>query len=346
MKQLKQLAKQLRDNQALMAVQFHGQSALVNVQVRADKQLDDLQHIDRQKSAFLDNFDAFLAGKPYHHALLWGARGTGKSTLVRATFLHYANCLPDELAIVQLDSQALEDLAAVIWTMGQVAKRFVLFIDDVSFSLNDGRYKALKAVLDGAIAEVPRNVLLVLTSNRRHLLRESHHDDAIHPEEDGEEQVSLAERFGLRLSFHPMSQEQYLAVVEAGLGQSLENQAELRQSALQFALAHGSRSARVARQFVDSRLAYWAMNTTPQALPEQSALASRGVTRYTEHLDESCSDCAESGSEKILLCKKSCEKDCKKPCKKSRKKHQKCLQDQRRASHCTHSSPKAVKTAS
>lgn len=334
MKQLKQLAKQLRDSQALMAVQFHGQSALLGVQVRADKQLDDLQHIDRQKSAFLDNFDAFLAGKPYHHALLWGARGTGKSTLVRATFLHYANCLPDELAIVQLDSQALEDLAAVIWTMGQVAKRFVLFIDDVSFSLNDGRYKALKAVLDGAIAEVPRNVLLVLTSNRRHLLREAHHDDAIHPEEDGEEQVSLAERFGLRLSFHPMSQEQYLAVVEAGLGQSLENQAELRQSALQFALAHGSRSARVARQFVDSRLA-----KSTAVSSEQSALNGSGVTVYTQHLhDETCEDCVECEEKNIKLCKKSCEKDCKKPCKKSRKKHEKnrAKHSKKHTSHASH----------
>ncbi|MDO4435421.1 MAG: DUF815 domain-containing protein [Cardiobacteriaceae bacterium] len=326
MKELKKLAQQLQQSTALMAVRYQGQSALLDVSVRADKHLHDLQHIERQKSAFLQNFEAFLHHRPYHHVLLWGARGTGKSTLVRASFLHYQQHYPEQLAIVQLDSQHLDDLAAMIWSMGRVSKRFVLFIDDVSFSLDDGRYKALKAVLDGAIAEIPHNVLLILTSNRRHLLRDEHQDDnAIHPEEDSEERISLAERFGLRLSFHPLSQEEYLAVVQMGLGEDWRD--EEKQSALQFSLAQGSRSARVAMQFVALRQAQLGkiqkenkQNVGQSAFGEEKATfkplpryqAPQAVQKHDE--DERCS--------------KSCKKKCKKPCKKQRKKMEKRLKSQ------------------
>ena len=140
----------------------------------------------------------------------------------------------------------------LLWVINKIEAKFVIFIDDLSFSQNDDSYRALKAVLDGSIAGISSNVLLCVTSNRRHLISEKFSDDkSLHPDEDTEEQISLAERFGLRLSFHPLRQEQYLAIVEHYLrkaGQEINPQ--ILQKSLQFSLARGSRSARVAEQFV------------------------------------------------------------------------------------------------
>ena len=236
----------LREQSALARLSYGAERMLVAVKVREDVLLSDLLGLDRQKSAACANIDAFLAQAPYQHMQFWGARGTGKSSLVRALYHHYA---AQGLAILQLANDDLQDLAYLLWVMGQVERHFVVFIDDLSFPEHDSSYRALKAVLDGSLTGVPDNVMLVVTSNRRHFLAETHgSDQAIHPEEDVEEHISLSERFGLRLSFHPLRQQEYLDAVAHWLGVDTLDEATIR-AALQFSLAAGSRSARVARQF-------------------------------------------------------------------------------------------------
>lgn len=219
---------------------------LLPVNVREDVRWEDLLGIDEQKKLLEKNLVNFLNDQSYNQTLLWGARGTGKSSLVRALFLRYQR----RLAIVQISADDLPELAQLFWQLGQIRQKFIVFIDDLSFASEDKAYRALKSVLDGAICAIPANVFLLVTSNRRHLLAERHQDEAtIHPEEEVEEQVSLAERFGLRLAFHPLSQRQYLSAVRHWL--KVDNlSAAIEQQALQFALAQGSRSARVAEQFV------------------------------------------------------------------------------------------------
>lgn len=225
-------------------MRYQGEAHVVPVALRGDVALDDLLGIETQKAAFLANIERFLSGAPYQHTLLWGARGTGKSSLVRAALRFFR---PRGLKCLQVACDDLPDLPFLLWTLAQVPSPFVVFIDDLSFGADDGSYRALKAVLDGALGGVAANVLICLTSNRRHLLAEFHRDDrALHPQEDVEEQVSLAERFGLRLAFHPLDQAQFLVTVAHWLGRDLSP--DERQRALQFALAQGSRSARVAAQ--------------------------------------------------------------------------------------------------
>lgn len=240
------LTSLLREHGALSRMRYAGESLLVPVSVREDVRLADLLGLERQKTAACDNVEAFLDGRRYHHVQLWGARGTGKSSLVRALFHHYRE---RDLTIVQFANDDLEDLAYLLWVMGQVPRHFMVFIDDLSFSENDGSYRALKAVLDGSLTGIAANIMLMVTSNRRHFIAESHADEqALHPEEDVEEYVSLSERFGLRLSFHPLRQQEYLDAVAHWLGVDALDEATSR-AALQFALAAGSRSARVASQF-------------------------------------------------------------------------------------------------
>lgn len=236
----------LREQSALSRMRYLGEKLLVPVKVREDVHLDDLLGLSRQKQAACANLNAFLANAPSQHMQFWGARGTGKSSLVRALYHHYA---PQGLAVVQLANDDLEDLGYLLWVMGQVERHFLVFIDDLSFPEHDSSYRALKAVLDGSLTGIADNILLVVTSNRRHFLAETHAlHDAVHPEEDVEEHISLSERFGLRLSFHPLRQQEYLDAVAHWLGVAALDDATTR-AALQFALAAGSRSARVARQF-------------------------------------------------------------------------------------------------
>lgn len=236
----------LREHNAFSRLRYLDERMLVPITVRDDVQLADLLGIDRQKAAACANVEAFLAGQDYDHMQFWGARGTGKSSLVRALFHHFAS---KGLAVVQLANDDLQDLAYLLWVIGQVKRHFLVFIDDLSFPEHDGSYRALKAVLDGSLTGIATNVMLVVTSNRRHFLAETHQDGrAVHPEEDVEEHISLSERFGLRLSFHPLRQQEYLDAVAHWLGvESLDEAGGKR--ALQFALAAGSRSARVAARF-------------------------------------------------------------------------------------------------
>ncbi|MCB1776828.1 MAG: ATP-binding protein, partial [Candidatus Competibacteraceae bacterium] len=219
--------------------------------------LADLQRIDRQKTAMDLNVRQFLAGRPCNHVLLWGARGTGKSSLIKALLNEYAD---QGLRLIEVDRHDLLDLPDIVEPLFEQPERFVLYCDDLSFEANDPSYKALKAMLDGSISVAPDNVMLCATSNRRHLLPEylQENQDArlidgeIHYGEAIEEKISLSERFGLWLSFYPFSQDDYLAIVAHWL-ERLEWPAGLdevaQQEALRWALQRGSRSGRVAWQF-------------------------------------------------------------------------------------------------
>ncbi|MDS4019249.1 MAG: ATP-binding protein [Candidatus Competibacter sp.] len=218
--------------------------------------LADLQRIDRQKAAMDLNVRQFLAGRPCNNVLLWGARGTGKSSLIKALLDEYAS---RGLRLIEVDKHDLIDLPELVEPLFERPERFLLYCDDLSFEANDPSYKALKAMLDGSISAAPDNVLLCATSNRRHLLPEymRENQDArlvegeLHHGEAVEEKISLSERFGLWLSFHPFGQDDYLAIVTCWLERlgwpGLDEAA--REQALQWALRRGSRSGRVAWQF-------------------------------------------------------------------------------------------------
>ncbi|MFO1371403.1 MAG: ATP-binding protein [Candidatus Competibacteraceae bacterium] len=219
--------------------------------------LADLQQIDRQKTALELNTRQFLAGRPYNNVLLWGARGTGKSSLIKALLNEYA---ARSLRLIEVDKQDLFDLPDIVEPLFERPERFILYCDDLSFGANEPSYKALKAILDGSISAAPDNVMLCVTSNRRHLLPEYMQENQetqivggeLHHGEAVEEKISLSERFGLWLSFHPFSQDDYLAIVAywlEQLGWSAGLDEAARGMALQWALQRGSRSGRVAWQF-------------------------------------------------------------------------------------------------
>ena len=219
--------------------------------------LADLQCIERQKRRIVGNTEQFLAGLPANNALLWGPKGTGKSSLIKALLAEYQT---RGLNLIEIARDQLPELKSIIQALYQQDGRFILYCDDLSFAAADPDYKAVKVILDGSLADLPENMLLYATSNRRHLVPESMRDNErgqiirgeLHPGEAGEENTSLAERFGIWLAFHPFSQDQYLAIVDYWLkrldvaGPAAE---PARRAALQWALEHGSRSGRSAWQF-------------------------------------------------------------------------------------------------
>ncbi len=219
---------------------------------------EDLRHVDAQKEAILRNTEQFVRGLPANNVLLTGARGTGKSSLVRACLARYARA---GLRLIEVDRHDLFDLPEIASLLVGRAERFVLFCDDLSFEPSDASYKALKAALDGSLADSGDNMLIYATSNRRHLMPEFMRenldaaydaDGELHPGESVEEKVSLSERFGVWLSFYPFRQDDFLDIVEHWLtrfGVGASALADARALALQFALARGSRSGRVAQQF-------------------------------------------------------------------------------------------------
>ena len=219
---------------------------------------DDLKHVDAQKQAVMRNTEQFVRGLPANNVLLTGARGTGKSSLVRACLARYA---ADGLRLIEVDRHDLIDLPQIAAHLAGRPERFVLFCDDLSFEPSDASYKALKAALDGSLVGPGDNALIYATSNRRHLMPEFMRenldaaydaDGELHPGESTEEKVSLSERFGLWLSFYPFRQEDFLDIVDHWLQRFGVDQAAFgpaRVEALQFALARGSRSGRVAQQF-------------------------------------------------------------------------------------------------
>lgn len=218
--------------------------------------LKDLKGVDRQKQLIDQNTQQFVAGAPANNVLLTGARGTGKSSLVKGVLNKYA---PKGLRVIEVEKQDLMDLPDLVELVHARPERFIIFCDDLSFEADEPGYKALKAVLDGSVAAASENVLVYATSNRRHLMPEYMQEnleakrvgDEIHPGETVEEKVSLSERFGLWVSFYPFTQDEYLAIVLHWL-RYFEAEAEgelVRQEALQWALQRGSRSGRVAWQF-------------------------------------------------------------------------------------------------
>jgi predicted AAA+ superfamily ATPase len=218
--------------------------------------LDDLLGIDRQRALLEANTRQFVAGAPANNALLWGSRGTGKSSLIKALLHAYAG---DGLRLVEVDKHELLDLPDIVALLEERPERFLLYCDDLSFEAEDPSYKALKALLDGSVSSPPDNVLLYATSNRRHLLPEFHAenlaarviDEEIHHGEAVEEKISLSDRFGLWVSFHPFDQAQYLAIVHHWVRHFAgpDDAPGLDAAALRWALMRGSRSGRTAQQF-------------------------------------------------------------------------------------------------
>jgi predicted AAA+ superfamily ATPase len=220
--------------------------------------LADLKEVDPQKERLTRNLQQFVAGRSANNVLLTGARGTGKSSLVKACLNEFAQ---QGLRLIEVDKSDLVDLHDIVELVAPRPERFIVFCDDLSFDEGEPGYKALKSILDGSVAQASDNVLIVATSNRRHLLPEymrenltyQHTDDGeVHPGEVVEEKISLSERFGLWISFYPFSQEEYLTIAAQWLrsfGVSEEAIAAARSEALVWALERGSRSGRVAYQF-------------------------------------------------------------------------------------------------
>lgn len=216
--------------------------------------LDDLLGIDFQKAELARNTEALLAGRPAHNALLWGSRGTGKSSLIKALLNAYA---PEGLRLIEMDQDDLADLPEVVDDLSALPQRFILFCDDLSFETEETAYKHLKSILEGSIELPPDNVLVYATSNRRHLVAEPRADNRgvellegeLHYGDAVEERLSLADRFGLWLSFYPNSQQQYLEIIDHLFADFRGDREALHRSACQFALARASRSGRTARQF-------------------------------------------------------------------------------------------------
>jgi hypothetical protein len=220
---------------------------------RVDLEL--LQGIDRMRDILIENTERFASGLPANNALLWGARGMGKSSLVKATHASVNAKTGGRLKLIEIHREDIETLPALMTQLRGSPYHFIVFCDDLSFDGNDTSYKSLKAVLEGGIEGRPDNVILYATSNRRHLLAremvENERSTAINPGEAVEEKVSLSDRFGLWLGFHKCSQDEYLAMVRgycAHFGIEVDD-AELVRDALEWSTTRGSRSGRVAWQF-------------------------------------------------------------------------------------------------
>jgi uncharacterized protein len=217
-----------------------------------------LKGIERMRDILIENTERFASGLPANNALLWGARGMGKSSLVKAAHatINLERKPADRLKLIEIHREDIESLPALMELLRASPFRFIVFCDDLSFDGNDASYKSLKAVLEGGIEGRPDNVILYATSNRRHLLAremiENERSTAINPGEAVEEKVSLSDRFGLWLGFHRCSQDEYLAMVKgycSHFGIKLGEE-ELEHEALEWATTRGSRSGRVAWQFV------------------------------------------------------------------------------------------------
>jgi len=216
-----------------------------------------LKGIDRSRDTLLANTERFAKGLPANNALLWGARGMGKSSLVKAVHAAVnASGLEQPVKLVEIHREDVESLPALMNALRAVPYRVILFCDDLSFDLGDSSYKALKAALEGGVEGRPDNVLFYATSNRRHLMPremiENEKSTAINPGEAVEEKVSLSDRFGIWLGFHPCSQDDYLEMVRGYAREyKLDMQpSELRAEALEWATTRGSRSGRTAWQFI------------------------------------------------------------------------------------------------
>lgn len=220
---------------------------------------EDLLGIDKQMTAFRENIERFIKGDQANNILLWGSRGTGKSSLVKAALNHYHD---DGLRVVEIDKDDLADLPEIVDCLRDLPQRFLIFCDDLSFDAGETAFKHLKSVLEGSIELPPENILVCATSNRRHLISEQTSDNEgvelvegeLHYGDRVEEKLSLADRFGLWLSFYPNTTDQYLAIVDKlfeehpGIRRA-EDRERLYIAAKQFAMDRASKSGRTAKQF-------------------------------------------------------------------------------------------------
>jgi predicted AAA+ superfamily ATPase len=264
------------DWQASMAFRYRKRGAggmLQPVRQVSAIALDDLKEVDGQKERLVRNTAQFVAGQPANNVLLTGARGTGKSSLIKACLNAFA---PQGLRLIEVDKADLVDLPDLVDLVAPRPERFIVFCDDLSFDEGEPGYKALKSILDGSVSATSDNLLIYATSNRRHLLPEymkenlsyQHTEDGeVHPGEVVEEKISLSERFGLWLSFYPFSQAEYLAIVAQWLRHHGVSEAQIgtaRQPSLVWALERGSRSGRVAYQFARDWVGRDHAGDTPQ----------------------------------------------------------------------------------
>ncbi len=249
---------------ASLAARWHREGAggyLQPLKVSLDLALSDLIGIDRQRELLANNTRQFVSGLPSNHVLLWGARGTGKSSLIRALLAEHAAA---GLRLIEIERDHLADLPRLVEQLAGQPQYFVVFCDDLSFEAGEGDYRVLKSVLDGSLERAPENVLLYATSNRRHLVPERQSDNEhwqmvdgeLHPNEAVEDKIALSDRFGLWLSFYPFSQEHYLDVVRhwidslaAQAGLHWEWDEALEKDAIRWATGRGNRNGRCAYQF-------------------------------------------------------------------------------------------------
>ncbi len=217
--------------------------------------LEHLLGIERQKRLVVENTERFLRGEPSNHVLLWGSRGTGKSSIVKALLNHYA---PQGLRVVEFPRESLDWLPELVDELREAPYRFLLFCDDLSFEAGEGGYKGLKSVMEGSIELPPENIRVYATSNRRHLVPEYRSDNVgaivgndgeLHLNDSVEERISLADRFGLSVSFYQGTFDAYLAIIDSYFPHYVGDRRELHIEARRFADSRGSRSGRTALQF-------------------------------------------------------------------------------------------------
>ena len=238
---------------------------LMPLQVSLEMRLSDLIGVDNQRDQLARNTKQFLDGLPANHALLWGSRGTGKSSIIRALLAEYGSA---GLRLIEIERDHLADLPRVVEQLQGLPQRFVLFCDDLSFEAGESDYRVLKSVLDGSLEQAPENVLLYATSNRRHLVPEKESDNEnwknvdgeLHPNEAVEDKIALSDRFGLWLSFYPFTQDHFLSVVEHWIdvlaikaGLQWQRDEALDILAVRWATGRGNRNGRCAYQFAR----YW-----------------------------------------------------------------------------------------
>ena len=236
------------------AVWRSSRSQLRSIQHIDPIQLDQLVGIEQQMRRLVDNTQRFVASKPANNALLWGARGTGKSSLIKATFNAYRE---QGLRLIEVDKTDLLSLHDIVDDIRELDYRFIIYCDDLSFNANETSYKALKSILEGSIELPPDNVLLYATSNRRNLVPESMQDNLdsthvqgeVHYADAIEEKISLADRFGLRLSFYSITQNEFLEIVDSYFKDTPVDKEELHKEAVKFAAERGACSGRTAKQF-------------------------------------------------------------------------------------------------
>jgi len=216
--------------------------------------LDSLIGIDRQKSELLRNTERFVAGKPTNNALLWGARGTGKSSLIKAILNEFKS---SGLRLIEVFKNDLHNLPDIVDEIRELEHKFVIYCDDFSFEENENTYMVLKTVLEGSIERPPENVILYATSNRRHMMPEYMKDNLdskiiageVHYSDAIEEKISLSDRFGLWLSFYPSNMEEYLTIVDSYFPNIKGDRKALHEAAKSFSMTRASKSGRTAKQF-------------------------------------------------------------------------------------------------